>query len=96
MLEDHGGSKRKVLKEIPQVAWVPSIKSCNIRNCYGTLYTARIRMRIGKKELVKTSKYSDDYFRTKKQLQIIIGTWCLSCGNFIEDEETKRLRLKRK
>ena len=97
MYNDHGGSSKKKLKKLPDFHYTPSSKTCNQRNCYGLIYTCRIRVRAGKKEYIKTSSYNDDTFETKKQLQFIVGTFCTDCGHFEEDQEFKKLReAKRK
>ena len=94
MYLEHGGSERKKLKKLPTVSYSPNSKSCHERGCYGIIYTARIRIRAGGKDYIRTSKYSKDTFETKKQLQFIVGTYCTSCGIFTEDEAFKKLRQR--
>ena len=85
--------QKNVLNEIP-ANWTPGAKKyCNVCG-QGDLYTARIRMRIGKSVMVNTGNYNKDLYKTKQQLQIIVGQVCTVCGAFEEDPDFKASRIK--
>lgn len=91
MFKDHGGSERKKIKKIPYT-FAPSTRTCNQIRCYGNVYTARIRVRMGKEEEVKLNY---GYIaKAKKQIQIIVGVFCVTCGHFEEDKEMSELRKR--
>lgn len=85
--------QKNVLNEIPMNWTTGATKYCRVCN-QGELYTARIRMRIGKKVLVNTGNYNNEKYKTKQQLQIIVGQVCTTCGAFEEDPDFKAARIK--
>ena len=82
--------KKHVLKEIPQ-GWIDNNKRC--RKCsYGSLYTVRVRFRIGKKVDILNYKYGNITL-ARKQVNIIVGDICIDCGKFQEDPDFKTARI---
>ena len=90
----HGGSARKEIIDIPE-DWSPGGRKYCVKCRHNETHTARIRIRNGKKTLVRTSKYSSDLSTTKIQMNYIIGNFCLLCGHFEEDDFMKRSRIRR-
>lgn len=91
ILNHHTQTERKILSKIPEPYMTPSLVRC--RKCnYGRSYTCRIRMRIGSKTTVNTGFATGE---TRTQIQVIVGSLCLSCGNFKHDTQFLELMKKR-
>lgn len=85
---------KNVLKEIPSNSSPRRVKSCP--ECkWGDSYTVRIRVRAGRTVYVNTGTYDGEKYKTKQQIQIIVGSVCTDCGFFDEDPDFKKIRIKK-